>query len=143
MAKSTKLKEISEEPRVYIPTVGRRKMARARIRLTPEGSGLVKINDREIDEYLPVETLRIAALKPFVIAGVAKLYDVTIKVVGGGISGQADAIAHGIARALIVHNPLLRPPLKASGLLTRNAKEKERKKPGLKKARKAPQWSKR
>lgn len=126
----------------YTPAVGRRKEASARIRLSA-GTGTITINDRPFVEYMPVELMRRTVLKPLQIVGQDKGFDVSVKVLGGGLAGQADAIALGIARALVAHDDANRPALKAAGLLTRDAREKERKKPGLRKARRAPQWSKR
>ncbi len=121
---------------------GRRKNAIARVRLTP-GEGRVTVNDKDPLAYLGRRVLEMAALAPFRVTGTQRKFDVTVKVVGGGTSGQAGAIAHGIARALIRFDPDLRPTLKKAGLLTRDARMKERKKYGLKRARKAPQYTKR
>ncbi len=119
-----------------IATVGRRKRAVARIRLTP-GSGRLTINERL------VETPDVVMEQPLVLTGLVGKFDITVKVVGGGVTGQAGAIRHGIARALVKHDPATRLVLKKAGLLTRDPREKERKKPGLKRARRAPQWAKR
>ena len=121
---------------------GRRKTSIARVRLTP-GKGKIVINGVSIDEYLPTEMLRIIAKQPFAVSGTEGKFDASIKVEGGGFSGQAGAIRHGIARALVEADEANRPTMKAAGLLTRDPRMKERKKPGLKKARKAPQFSKR
>ncbi len=121
---------------------GRRKTSIARVRLTP-GKGKIVINGVSIDEYLPTEMLRIIAKQPFAVSGTEGKFDASIKVEGGGFSGQAGAIRHGIARALVEADEANRPTIKAAGLLTRDPRMKERKKPGLKKARKAPQFSKR
>jgi small subunit ribosomal protein S9 len=121
---------------------GRRKNAIARVRLTP-GEGRVTVNDKDPLAYLGRRVLEMAALAPLRVTGAQRKFDVTVKVVGGGNSGQAGAIAHGIARALIRYDPDLRPSLKKAGLLTRDARMKERKKYGLKRARKAPQYTKR
>ncbi len=131
-----------ETKKSYTPAVGRRKRASARIRLMA-GSGDVVVNEKPLAVYLPVETMQTTVMKPMEVLGQAKSFDVTVKVLGGGLAGQADAISLGIARALVAHDEAFRPPLKAAGLLKRDAREKERKKPGLKKARKAAQWSKR
>jgi small subunit ribosomal protein S9 len=120
---------------------GRRKTAVARVRLTP-GEGRVTINEKPALQYLGRRTLEMAVLKPFRIAEQRRL-DASVKVIGGGPSGQAGAVAHGIARALIEADPDLRGVLKKAGLLTRDSREKERKKYGLKRARKAPQYTKR
>jgi len=121
---------------------GRRKNAIARVRMTP-GEGRVTVNDKDPLAYLGRRVLEMAALAPLRVTGTQRKFDVTVKVVGGGNSGQAGAIAHGIARALIRYDPDLRPSLKKAGLLTRDARMKERKKYGLKRARKAPQYTKR
>ncbi|MCI0183816.1 MAG: 30S ribosomal protein S9 [Acidibacillus sp.] len=121
---------------------GRRKTSVARVRLLP-GEGRVEINHREMDEYFGLETLKLIVKQPLLVADVLGRYDVLVNVHGGGISGQAGAIRHGIARALLKVDPDLRPALKREGLLTRDARMKERKKYGLKAARRAPQFSKR
>ena len=121
---------------------GRRKTAVARVRLLSGGEGRVTINEKPALQYLGQRTLEMAVMEPFKVAD-ARSYDVTVKVVGGGLAGQAGAVAHGIARALLVAEPDLRGVLKKAGLLTRDSREKERKKPGLKRARKAPQYTKR
>ena len=121
---------------------GRRKNAIARVRITP-GEGRVTFNDKDPLAYLGRRVLEMAALAPLRVTGTARKFDITVKVVGGGSSGQAGAIAHGIARALIHYDSDLRPSLKKAGLLTRDARMKERKKYGLKRARKAPQYTKR
>ena len=121
---------------------GRRKNAIARVRLV-DGNGTITINNRSIDEYFGIETLKVIVKQPLVVTNSLDKFDVVAKVTGGGISGQAGAIRHGIARALVEANAEYRPALKSSGFLTRDARMKERKKYGLKKARKAPQFSKR
>ncbi|MDD2447262.1 MAG: 30S ribosomal protein S9 [Tissierellia bacterium] len=121
---------------------GRRKTSIARVRLIP-GNGKITINNRDIDEYFDYETLRVIAREPLEITETADKYDVIIKVEGGGFTGQAGAVRHGIARALIESDGELRPLLKKAGHLTRDSRMKERKKYGLKKARKSPQFSKR
>jgi small subunit ribosomal protein S9 len=123
-------------------TTGRRKEAIARVRLTP-GSGEIQINGRPLDDYFPTRVHRMVAQSPLRTIGRDKDYDVLATIEGGGVNGQAGALRLGIARALIELDPELRPQLKAEGLLTRDAREKERRKYGLKKARKAPQYSKR
>ncbi len=127
----------------YIPAVGRRKTSIARIRLIKNGSGVITINDRALDQYFGVFEHRNQVREPLVVVGQADAVDVSIKVLGGGMRGQAEAIRQGISRALIVLNPTFRKSLKKLGFLTRDPRAKERKKPGLKKARRAPQWSKR
>lgn len=120
---------------------GRRKTAVARVRLQP-GEGRVTINDKPALQYLGRRTLELVVLTPFRVID-SKRFDASVKVVGGGKSGQAGAVAHGVARALMLNDPELRPVLKKAGLLTRDSREKERKKYGLKRARKAPQYTKR
>jgi small subunit ribosomal protein S9 len=125
----------------YIGT-GRRKSSVARVRLVP-GSGKIVINDRDIESYIPFEALRVVVKQPLVATETLGSYDVLVNVSGGGYTGQAGAIRHGIARALLQADPEFRPTLKRAGLLTRDARMKERKKYGLKGARRAPQFSKR
>ena len=121
---------------------GRRKSSIARVRLV-EGTGVITINGKSIDEYFGPETLKVIVKQPLTITNTLSKYDVICKVVGGGYTGQAGAIRHGIARALNEANAEYRPELKSNGFLTRDPRMKERKKYGLKKARKAPQFSKR
>ena len=121
---------------------GRRKKSIARVRLL-NGNGKITINGKDIDEAFGVETLKVIVRQPLVATNSLDKFDVVAKVTGGGISGQAGAVRHGIARALIEANSEYRPTLKSAGFLTRDARMKERKKYGLKKARKAPQFSKR
>lgn len=121
---------------------GRRKCSIARVRLV-EGTGNITINGQNIDEYFGAETLKVILKQPLVATNTLEKFDVIAKVTGGGFTGQAGAIRHGIARALLEANAEFRPTLKANGYLTRDPRMKERKKYGLKKARKAPQFSKR
>ena len=121
---------------------GRRKKSIARVRLV-NGNGKITVNGVDLNEYFGVETLKVIVKQPLVATNTLDKYDVVVKVIGGGISGQAGAIRHGIARALLDANSEYRPILKSNGFLTRDARMKERKKYGLKKARKAPQFSKR
>ena len=121
---------------------GRRKSSIARVRLV-EGTGKITINGKDIDEYLGLETLKVIVRQPLVTTNTLTKYDVIVKVTGGGYTGQAGAIRHGIARALLEVNGEFRPELKSNGFLTRDPRMKERKKYGLKKARRAPQFSKR
>ncbi|MGG3737194.1 30S ribosomal protein S9 [Aeribacillus pallidus] len=121
---------------------GRRKSSVARVRLVP-GDGRIVINGRDVENYIPFEALREVIKQPLVITETFGNYDVLVNVKGGGYSGQAGAIRHGIARALLQADPEYRQPLKRAGLLTRDARMKERKKYGLKGARRAPQFSKR
>ena len=116
---------------------GRRKSSVARVRLV-EGTGKITINGKDIDEYLGLETLKVIVRQPLVATNTISKYDVIVKVIGGGFTGQAGAIRHGIARALLEANSEFRPELKANGYLTRDPRMKERKKYGLKKARRAP-----
>jgi small subunit ribosomal protein S9 len=127
----------------YVYAVGRRKSGIAQVRLYTSGKGAITVNDRALAEYLPVDELRDSVLLPLKSVGMDASADVSAMVKGGGIRGQADAIKLGIARALLKVNPDFRATLKPLGVLTRDAREKERKKYGLKKARKAPQWAKR
>lgn len=127
----------------YLQAIGRRKQAVAQVRLFPGGSGKVVINKRDLAEYIPVKILEELAISPFKETGTFGQFDVTVQVKGGGIAGQAGAIRLGIARALIEHNEDFRTVLKKAGFLTRDARVKERKKYGLRGARRAPQWSKR
>ena len=129
--------------RPYFYGTGRRKKSVARVRLYA-GTGRVKINDRDIDEYFGLETLKLIVRQPLTLTGTAEKFDVECRVAGGGVTGQAGAIRHGIARALLQYNSEeLRPQLKKAGFLTRDPRMKERKKYGLKAARRAPQFSKR
>jgi len=121
---------------------GRRKNSIARVRLV-EGTGKITINGKDIEEYFGMETLKVIVRQPLTVTNTVAKYDVVAKVVGGGFTGQAGAIRHGIARALNEANDEFRPVLKSNGFLTRDPRMKERKKYGLKKARKAPQFSKR
>jgi small subunit ribosomal protein S9 len=121
---------------------GRRKEAVARVRLIP-GQGNITINDRSLDDYFGYDTLKVIVKQPLVLTETIDKFDVIAKVEGGGFTGQAGAIRHGIARALLKADGDLRPVLKKAGFLTRDPRMKERRKYGLKKARKAPQFSKR
>jgi small subunit ribosomal protein S9 len=125
----------------YIGT-GRRKSSVARVRLVP-GTGKITINGRDIEEYIPFAALRMVVNQPLVATETTGSYDILVNVNGGGYTGQAGAIRHGIARALLLADPEYRPTLKRAGLLTRDPRMKERKKYGLKGARRAPQFSKR
>lgn len=127
----------------YYEGIGRRKASTARVRIFPGGTGNLVINDKDGRDYLPREGDVEILLQPLSIIGQESNYDVTVMVKGGGISGQRDAIKLGLARALLELDPDLRPRLKEGKLLTRDARVKERKKPGLKRARKAPTYTKR
>ena len=130
-----------EKNRVFIGT-GRRKSSVARVRLV-EGSGKITINGKDIDEFFGLETLKVIVRQPLTVTNTTDKFDVICTVQGGGFTGQAGAIRHGIARALLEADPEFRPALKKAGYLTRDPRMKERKKYGLKKARRAPQFSKR
>ena len=121
---------------------GRRKKSVARVRLVP-GTGNVTINDRTVDDFFGLETMKVIVKQPLVLTDTVGKFDVLCRVAGGGFTGQAGAIRHGISRALLKADEELRPSLKKAGFLTRDPRMKERKKYGLKKARKAPQFSKR
>lgn len=125
----------------YLGT-GRRKSSVARVYLTP-GTGIISVNDKTLDEYLPLETLRMIVRSPLVLTETLATFDVKINVQGGGYTGQSGAMRHGITRALMEVSPEYRPALKAAGFVTRDPRAKERKKYGLKGARRAPQFSKR
>ena len=126
----------------YYYGTGRRKTSTARVRLYP-GEGAIVINGKPAAEYFSRDVDMVRALEPLRVTGTESQYMISVMVAGGGITGQSGAIRHGIARALLAANPEFRPPLKNAGLLTRDPRAKERKKPGLKRARKAPQYTKR
>lgn len=127
----------------YIETVGRRKTASARVRITPASRMSVVVNDKTPEAYFPTEGLRMTALEAFIKGGTAQPFTVTAVLSGGGIAGQAVAMRHAISRALVEYDLNLRGALKKEGFLKRDPRAKERKKPGLVKARKRKQWSKR
>ena len=122
---------------------GRRKKAIARVRLIPNGSGAIVINKRNLEDYFGLGTLQLIVKQPLVLTENETKFDIAVNVYGGGLTGQAGAIRHGIARALIQAEPELKPALKKAGFLTRDPRMKERQKYGLKAARRAPQFSKR
>ena len=127
----------------YFYGTGRRKSSVARVRLYP-GTGKITVNDRDIDEYFGLDTLKLIVRQPLVLTKTDEKFDVVCRVTGGGVTGQAGAVRHGVARALLQHDSEnLRPILKKAGFLTRDPRMKERKKYGLKAARRAPQFSKR
>ena len=126
----------------YFYAIGKRKCAVAKVRLFP-GSGTLIVNGKPLEEVLPLRTLQETVQEPFRVAQLTNNYNASIRVSGGGIAGQAQAIRHGIARALVVADEELRPVMRKAGLLTRDSRVKERKKYGLKRARKAPQYTKR
>ena len=131
----------SKKPYMY--GTGRRKSSVARVHLFPGGTGKITINGRDIDDYFGLDTLKLIVRQPFGATNTMDKFDVEATVTGGGVTGQAGAIRHGIARALLLVDETYRPALKAAGLLTRDPRMKERKKYGLKGARRAPQFSKR
>lgn len=126
----------------YFYGTGRRKKSIARVRVYP-GTGKIIINDRDIDDYFGLETLKLIVRQPLTLTDTTEKFDVICRVTGGGVTGQAGAIRHGLARALVQSSEELRPLLKKAGFLTRDPRMKERKKYGLKGARRAPQFSKR
>ena len=130
------------ETKPYFYGTGRRKNSVARVRVY-NGTGKITINDRDIDDYFGLETLKLIVRQPLAVAGVEGKFDIVVRVAGGGVSGQAGAIRHGLSRALLVYDENLRGELKKAGFLTRDPRMKERKKYGLKAARRAPQFSKR
>ena len=129
--------------RKYSYAVGRRKSAIAQVRLYQKGKGEVFVNDRELNDYFPTESLRQAALAPLMDMNLLDSHDVTVVVSGGGVKGQAEAVKLGVARALNIEDEGYRSQMKKAGFLRRDARVKERKKFGLRGARRAPQWSKR
>ena len=131
-----------ESKQQYFYGTGRRKSSVARVRVYP-GSGKITINGRDIDDYFGLETLKLIVRQPLALTETAEQFDIVCTVAGGGVTGQAGAIRHGLSRALLVFNPELRPVLKKACFLTRDPRMKERKKYGLKAARRAPQFSKR
>ena len=132
-----------ESKRPYHYGTGRRKSSVARVRVYENGTGSITINGREIDDYFGLDTLKLIVRQPLVAADLVGKVDLVVTVTGGGVSGQAGAIRHGLSRALLALNPEYRSTLKAEGFLTRDPRMKERKKYGLKAARRAPQFSKR
>ncbi len=151
--KTTKKKVVSakiEKPKAekvkvarYIESMGKRKTAAARVRLFQNGQGKITVNDVDLTVYFPTPITQMIVQEPLKLTALDSSLDFTIKVNGGGKQGQAEAVRHGIACTLLALNADLRSVLKAQGWLTRDARAKERKKPGLKRARRAPQWSKR
>jgi len=127
----------------YIETVGRRKTSVARVRITEAAKTSFLINEKELENYFPVKELQRVVQEALTKAGITTKFKITIRVLGGGIASQAGAVRHGVARALVKYDEGLRRKLKDEGFLKRDARTKERRKFGLKKARKAPQWSKR
>ena len=147
--KKTKAPEVAEEDKPkrvrhsYLYAVGRRKKSIARTRLFKKGEGKITVNEKSFDQYFPTKQLQMLVAQPLEAVGKLKEFDFSIKVAGGGLMGQAVAVRHGIARALLVFDADLRTILKPHGYLTRDSRRKERKKPGLRRARRAGQFSKR
>ena len=139
-SKETTTKKVSSE---YLYAAGKRKSAVARVRLYPKGKGVITVNEKPLEDYFKLLTSKGVITSPLKLTGLTKEFDISVKVLGGGLSAQADAIRHGISKALLVYNDGLRTTLKKAGFLTRDSRIKERKKPGLKRARRAPQFSKR
>jgi small subunit ribosomal protein S9 len=135
-------KKTKERKNRYFYANGKRKTAIARVRLYENGKGDITINERPIDDYF-FGTLIGNVKTPLKLVNVQNLFDITVKVIGGGLSAQSDAVRHGIAKALLQYDSAFRPVLKKAGLLTRDSRTKERKKYGLHRARRAPQWAKR
>ncbi len=135
-------KKVPEKPK-YFEAIGRRKTSTARVRLFTQGKTGILVNERPFTEYFKVKALQQVVEEPIEKLKVAEKFGLTIKVKGGGMTGQSEACRHGIARALVELNPYFRKRLKKLGFLTRDPRMRERKKPGLKRARRAPQWSKR
>lgn len=127
----------------YLYAVGKRKTAIAQVRVYKKGAGKITINKKKYTDFFTTQMLQEIIVKPLKLIGQKEKLDVTVRIVGGGSKGQAEAVRHGISKALIQLNPNFRKPLKKAGYLTRDARKKERKKPGLRGARRAPQWSKR
>ena len=134
---------VYQSKKPYMYGTGRRKSSVARVHLFPNGTGKITINGRDIDDYFGLDTLKLIVRQPLNTVGLTDKVDIVVTVAGGGVSGQAGAIRHGISRALLLVDDSYRAPLKAAGFLTRDPRMKERKKYGLKAARRAPQFSKR
>lgn len=134
---------MAKETLQYIEAVGRRKTSTARARITPAKKTEIVVNGKAVEEYFKTEVQRLNVRQPFAVDGLTQEFSVSIQVHGGGISSQSEAVRHGIARALTKYEESLRKPLKVAGYLKRDPRMKERRKFGLKKARRAPQWSKR
>ena len=132
-----------ESKKKYFYGTGRRKSSVARVRVFENGTGAITINGRDINDYFGLDTLKLVVNQPLVTTAMVGKVDIVVTVAGGGVSGQAGAIRHGISRALVLVNPEYRASLKAAGFMTRDPRMKERKKYGLKAARRAPQFSKR
>lgn len=137
------VKEVVAPSKTYLQATGKRKTAAARVRLFKGGKGIITVNDMPMAEYFSTPLMQMVVVEALKGVAMENNFDVTVRVRGGGKQGQAEAVRHGIARTLLEFNKELRPVLKAQRLLTRDSRAKERKKPGLKRARRAPQWSKR
>ncbi len=135
--------DAKKNKKLYIYAVGRRKTSSAQVKLYKKGEGEIIVNNKDLKEYFPTEQLQNIIYAPLKVVGQGEKLKIWSKVVGGGKIGQAEAVRHGISRALLEINPNFRKPLRKQGYLTRDPRMKERKKPGLKRARRAPQWSKR
>lgn len=127
----------------YYEAVGRRKRATARVRMFPGGDGSIVVNEKPLEEYFVRESDVLTLTEPLRVTATENRFNISVRVKGGGMTGQSDAVRMGVARALLKADPELRPILRKGGFLTRDARAKERKKPGLKRARKAPQYTKR
>ena len=136
----TKTEKINKR---YIETVGRRKTSIARVRITPSTKNSFSVNDKKIDEYFKTEKLQMIAMEAIKKFPLTSDFTITAKIIGGGANSQAEALRHGLARAVIIYDATMRKDLKKAGFLKRDPRSKERRKFGLKKARKAPEWSKR
>ncbi len=143
MSTEIKTKESVNTPERYIEAVGRRKTSVARVRITPAAKQTFEVNGKELHVYFSIDEMQLIVKEPFVEVGGEEKFKVTALLSGGGIHSQSEALRHGIARALVKHTETLRKTLKKAGHLKRDPRAKERRKFGLKKARKAPQWSKR
>ena len=141
--KTTKTEELIKFKGKFISAIGRRKTAAAQVRLYKDGAGIIMINQQKMSQYLPSNDLRNIVNQPLKLTGHQKDLDLSILVKGSGKKSQSEAMRHGITRVLLALDKELKPVLKAKGWLTRDSRKKERKKPGLKKARRAPQWAKR
>lgn len=138
-----KAKKTTSKDSKYIYATGRRKTAVAKVRLYKNGKGEFTVNDKNYKIFFPTDELQFIVRQPIILVGQTSEFDITVKVRGGGIKGQAEAVRHGVARALEKNDENLRVNLKKAGFLRRDPRMKERKKPGLKSARRAPQWAKR
>jgi small subunit ribosomal protein S9 len=141
--KKEKVEKVEKKKVKYFEETGRRKTAVARVRIYPQGEKKILVNDKDFKEYFPTLDLQQTVLSPFIKTDLVDQYGATIKVKGGGMTAQAEAARHGIAKALVLSNLELRHDLKKAGYLTRDPRMRERKKFGLKRARRAPQWAKR